>query len=102
MGREPAPGEENDEDVEGIKKQTKYVKQESANSTRNALRLAREAEETARNTLSRLGDQSGTFNRILLSILNNFILYPFRETRQHRTPPRCFKGSFQQGCRSYR
>ncbi|KAJ3844837.1 protein transporter SEC9 [Lentinula raphanica] len=56
--RDPAPGEENDEDVEGIKKQTRYVKQESVNSTRNALRLAREAEETARNTLSRLGDQS--------------------------------------------
>ncbi|KAJ7925821.1 protein transporter SEC9 [Mycena leptocephala] len=35
-----------------------YVKQESANSTRNALRLAREAEDTARNTLTRLGTQS--------------------------------------------
>ncbi|KAL0951144.1 hypothetical protein HGRIS_007879 [Hohenbuehelia grisea] len=56
--RTPPPGEENDEDVEGIKQQTKYVKQESVNSTRNALRLAREAEETARNTLNRLGDQS--------------------------------------------
>ncbi|KAJ7788464.1 protein transporter SEC9 [Mycena olivaceomarginata] len=38
----------NEEDIEGIKKQTRYVKQESANSTRNALRLAREAEDTAR------------------------------------------------------
>jgi len=57
-GREPPPGEENDEDIEGIKKQSRYVKQESANSTRNALRLAREAEDTARNTLGRLGDQS--------------------------------------------
>ncbi|KAJ7038163.1 protein transporter SEC9 [Mycena alexandri] len=57
-GRDPPPGEENDEDVEGIKKQTKYVKQESANSTRNALRLAREAEDTARNTLTKLGTQS--------------------------------------------
>jgi len=54
----PPPGEENEEDVEGIKKQTRYVKQESANSTRNALRLAREAEDTARNTLNRLGSQS--------------------------------------------
>lgn len=57
--REPAAGEEDEEDVEGIKQQTKYVKQESVNSTRNALRMAREAEETARNTLGRLGDQSG-------------------------------------------
>jgi hypothetical protein len=59
LDRDPPPGEENEEDVEGIKKQTRYVKQESANSTRNALRLAREAEDTARNTLTRLGTQSG-------------------------------------------
>ncbi|KAG5648017.1 hypothetical protein DXG03_007051 [Asterophora parasitica] len=57
-GREPAPGEENDDDVEGIKQQTRFIKQDSVNSSRNALRLAREAEETARNTLTRLGDQS--------------------------------------------
>jgi hypothetical protein len=48
-----------DEEVEGIKQQTRYIKQESVNSTRNALRIAREAEETGRNTLLRLGDQSG-------------------------------------------
>ena len=59
LGKAPPLGEENDEDVEGIKQQTRYVKQESVNSTRNALRMAREAEETARNTLARLGDQSG-------------------------------------------
>jgi hypothetical protein len=56
--REPTPGEENDEDGEGIKQQTRFVKQESVNSTRNALRMAREAEETARNTINRLGSQS--------------------------------------------
>jgi hypothetical protein len=56
---EPAPGEEKEEDVEGIKQQTRFVKQESVNSTRNALRMAREAEETARNTINRLGSQSG-------------------------------------------
>ncbi|KAH7883620.1 hypothetical protein F5I97DRAFT_1968960 [Phlebopus sp. FC_14] len=58
LGKEPTPGEENDEDVEGIKQQTRFLKQESVNSTRNALRLAREAEETARGTMGRLGDQS--------------------------------------------
>jgi len=58
LGREPPPGEEQDEDVEGIKQQTRFLKQDSVNSTRNALRLAREAEETARGTLGRLGDQS--------------------------------------------
>ncbi|KIY71608.1 protein transporter SEC9 [Cylindrobasidium torrendii FP15055 ss-10] len=58
LPRDPPPGEENDEDVEAIKTQTRFIKQESVNSTRNALRMAREAEETARNTLTRLGDQS--------------------------------------------
>lgn len=56
---EPAPGEENEEDVEGIKQQTRFIKQEGVNSTRNALRMAREAEETARSTVGRLGSQSG-------------------------------------------
>ena len=59
IGRGPLPGEENEEDVEGIKQQTRFLKQESVNSTRNALRMAREAEETARGTLGRLADQSG-------------------------------------------
>ena len=53
-----------DEEVEGIKQQTRFIKQESVNSTRNALRVAREAEETARATLSKLGDQSGMFPSI--------------------------------------
>lgn len=52
--------EEEDEEVEGIKQQTRWVKQESVQSTRNALRIAREAEETGRSALLRLGDQSGT------------------------------------------
>lgn len=59
------PGEETEEDLEGIKTQTRFVKQESVASTRNALRLAREAEETARNTLGRLGDQSGMFQVLI-------------------------------------
>ncbi|KAJ3502613.1 hypothetical protein NLJ89_g8806 [Agrocybe chaxingu] len=58
LGRDPTPGEEDEGDIEGIKQQTRFVKQESVASTRNALRLAREAEETARNSLTRLGDQS--------------------------------------------
>ena len=57
----PPPGEENDEDVEGIKQDMRFLKQDSVNSTRNALRLAREAEETARNTVNKLGSQSGAF-----------------------------------------
>jgi hypothetical protein len=51
--------EDDDEaDEEAIQRATRFTKQESVNSTRNALRVAREAEETGRNTLLRLGDQS--------------------------------------------
>lgn len=74
------PGEETEEDIEGIKQQTRFVKQESVNSTRNALRIAREAEETARNTVTRLGDQSG--KEVPLS-RSQIINTPCRETRQH-------------------
>jgi len=66
IARSAPLGEENDEDIEGIKQQTRFVKQESVNSTRNALRIAREAEETARNTLTRLGDQSGIICLLLV------------------------------------
>jgi len=54
----PPPGEEGDEDVEAIKQDIRFVKQDTVASSRNALRLAREAEETGRATLSRLGEQS--------------------------------------------
>lgn len=50
---------EEEEEVEGIKQQMRFVKQESLASTRNAMRIAREAEATAMATLNRLGDQSG-------------------------------------------
>jgi hypothetical protein len=89
--REPAPGEENEEDVEGIKQQTKFVKQESVNSTRNALRMAREAEETARGTINRLGDQSGSpcFSHDDPSISDLTATFERRETCEHRAPSRC-------------
>lgn len=40
------------------KQQMRFTKQESLASTRNALRAAREAEEVARGTLTKLGDQT--------------------------------------------
>lgn len=46
-----------DEDVEAIKGQIRFTKQQSVNSTRNALRAAAEAEESGRNTLGMLGAQ---------------------------------------------
>ncbi|KAM0750809.1 hypothetical protein T439DRAFT_325865 [Meredithblackwellia eburnea MCA 4105] len=59
-GQDQAQQDE-DEEVEGIKQQMRFVKQESLASTRNAVRIAREAEETARATLDKLGDQSDRF-----------------------------------------
>lgn len=73
IGKAPPPGEENEEDVEGIKKQTTVIKQESVNSTRNALRMAQEAEETARGTLGRLADQSGTPDIFERNLVHNHI-----------------------------
>jgi len=49
--------EEEEEDVEAVKQQIRFTKQESVSSTRNALRIAGQAEETGRNTLARLGTQ---------------------------------------------
>jgi hypothetical protein len=50
--------QESDEDVEAIKQEIRFTKQESLASTRNAIRIASEAEEQGRNTLTRLGAQS--------------------------------------------
>jgi len=69
--------EQGEEDEEGIKQQTRFAKQETVSSSRNALRLAREAEETALNTVNRLGDQSGKAIKALLHI--NFTKLYFRE-----------------------
>ncbi|KAI5852516.1 plasma membrane snare protein-like protein [Morchella snyderi] len=49
--------EEEEEDVNAVKQQIRFTKQESVASTRNALRVAAQAEETGRNTLGRLGAQ---------------------------------------------
>lgn len=43
---------------EAIKQQIRFTKQESLATTRNAIRAARETEETATNTLTRLGEQT--------------------------------------------
>lgn len=89
--REPEPGEENEEDVEAIKQQTKFVKQDSVNSTRNALRMAREAEETARGTINRLGSQSGSSRSSYYDPSTSDLTLTFerRETCEHRAPFRC-------------
>lgn len=70
-GEENAPGssavyqerqltaeEEEEEEVNAVKQEIRFIKQGDVSSTRNALRVAAQAEETGRNTLARLGAQS--------------------------------------------
>ena len=84
----PPPGEEGEEDVEGIKQDMRFLKQDSVNSTRNALRLAREAEETARNTIGKLGTQSGASLPHPLCWLDSTLMAAaHRETRGHGAAP---------------
>jgi protein transport protein SEC9 len=49
--------EEEEEDVAAMKQEIKFIKQQDISSTRNALQIAAQAEETGRNTLARLGAQ---------------------------------------------
>ncbi|WVR06035.1 hypothetical protein IAU60_003063 [Kwoniella sp. DSM 27419] len=57
-GREMEEDFDEDEETEGIKQSMRDVKQQSLASTRNALRLAMEAEDSARGTVAKLADQS--------------------------------------------
>ncbi|AOA62710.1 t-SNARE [Komagataella phaffii CBS 7435] len=49
---------EEEEEVEAIKQDIKFTKQQSVGSTRNTLRMAQEAEQSGQNTLGVLGSQS--------------------------------------------
>lgn len=49
--------EQEEEDVLAAKQEIKFIKQSDVSSTRNALRIAAQAEETGRSTLERLGAQ---------------------------------------------
>lgn len=50
--------DEEDDEVDQIKQQIRFTKEQSLTSTENALRIASEAEETGRSTLLNLGVQS--------------------------------------------
>lgn len=50
--------EEEEEEIRAIKEEMRFVKQGDVSSTRNALRVAAQAEEVGRETLARLGAQS--------------------------------------------
>lgn len=58
-GRDKEEDFDEDDEIEGIRQGMRETKMDSLASTRNALRLAREAEENAHGTIARLADQSG-------------------------------------------
>ena len=49
--------EEEEEDIQASKQEMRFMKQADVSSTRNALAIAAQAEETGRNTLARIGVQ---------------------------------------------
>ncbi|GAB7354714.1 hypothetical protein MBLNU459_g5130t1 [Dothideomycetes sp. NU459] len=55
--RELTAEEQEEEDVQAAKSEIKFIKQQDVASTRNALRIAQQAEATGRETLQRLGAQ---------------------------------------------
>ncbi|KAL4926006.1 putative plasma membrane SNARE protein (Sec9) [Aspergillus undulatus] len=49
--------EEEEQEIQSVKQDIRFIKQGDVSSTRNALRIAAQAEETSRETLARLGMQ---------------------------------------------
>lgn len=82
-----SPEEEEEEDVDAVKQQIRFTKQESVNSTRRALAAAAAAEETGRNTLSRLGAQGErlTNTKKNLDLANNQNKKAAETTRELQT-----------------
>ncbi|KAF9155834.1 Protein transport protein S9 plasma membrane t-SNARE [Linnemannia schmuckeri] len=62
------PGQETEEDVDRVAQQIRDTRQESVNSTRNALRALQEAEESSGRTMTQLGEQSEQLGRIERSL----------------------------------
>ncbi|KAG0199008.1 Protein transport protein S9 plasma membrane t-SNARE [Mortierella sp. GBA30] len=63
-----APGQETEEDVTRVSQQIRDVRQESVQSTRNALRALQEADESAGRTMQQLGEQSEQLGRVERSL----------------------------------
>jgi hypothetical protein len=55
--RESTAEEQEEEDVQAAKQEIRFIKQQDVASTRNARRIAEQAEQTGRETLARLGAQ---------------------------------------------
>ncbi|KAF9901014.1 Protein transport protein S9 plasma membrane t-SNARE [Linnemannia zychae] len=65
---QPQQGQETEEDVNRVAQQIRDTRQESVNSTRNALRALQEAEESSGRTMTQLGEQSEQLGRIERSL----------------------------------
>ncbi|KAL4784420.1 hypothetical protein BJX76DRAFT_327331 [Aspergillus varians] len=54
--------EEEEQEIQSVKQDIRFIKQGDVSATRNALRIAAQAEETSRETLARLGAQGETIH----------------------------------------
>lgn len=79
--------EEEEEDIQATKQEIKFMKQQDVASTRNALRVAAEAEEMGRNTLARLGAQGERMHNTdrNLDLGNNHINIAEDKTKELKT-----------------
>lgn len=73
--RELTAEEQEDQDVQAAKSEIRFIKQQDVASTRNARRIAEQAEQTGRETLERLGAQGdrihNTERNLDLASINN-------------------------------
>ncbi|KAF9282534.1 Protein transport protein S9 plasma membrane t-SNARE [Mortierella alpina] len=60
----PVHGQETEQDVDRVAQQIRDTRQESVQSTRNALRALQEADESAGRTMQQLGEQSEQLGRV--------------------------------------
>ncbi|OAP63521.1 hypothetical protein AYL99_02748 [Fonsecaea erecta] len=79
--------EEEEEDINALKQDIKFMKQQDVASTRNALRIAAQAEEMGRNTLARLGAQGERMHNTdrNLDLGNNYINIAEDKTKELKT-----------------
>ncbi|OQV07105.1 hypothetical protein CLAIMM_11588 isoform 2 [Cladophialophora immunda] len=79
--------EEEEEDINAVKQDIKFMKQQDVASTRNALRIAAQAEEMGRNTLARLGAQGERMHNTdrNLDLGNNYINIAEDKTKELKT-----------------
>ncbi len=87
----PAPWRRERRGRRGYQTTNSICQQESVNSTRNALRMAREAERRPQH----IGPSRGSIGFVALNpiVVSLSLMYTCRETGEHRASSRCVQGT---------